>query len=192
MEEALDDDNFSFSGSFFHAGLLSSSPNPYLNITGLGIVGLPLSDRDAKAIIPCATLAPFGKGERTVVDKEVRDTWEIEPAKISFANPQWDRYVKDVVCVEVCKSLGVNLVHARPRMELYKMLLYEKGSQYAFLLHLALLLSEKNHSFLPHQEFVYFCITFSETDSHLTAPKRRMECSRLSSSSFLLHILEDK
>ena len=143
-----------FSGSFYHAGLLSSAPNPYLNISGLGVVGLPLSERDAKAIIPCATLAPFGKGERTVVDKEVRDTWEIEPSKISFANPQWERYVTDVVCVQVCKSLGVNLVNTRPRMELYKMLLYEKGSQYVFSLHLSLPFAERDHSFLPHQEFV--------------------------------------
>lgn len=138
LEEALEDRNFSYPGSFYHASLLPSAPNPYFAISGLGIVGLPLNDRDARRIISCATLAPFGKGERTLIDKDVRNTWELDSARISFANHKWAKYIKDEVCVEVCKSLGVDLGDNPPQLELYKLLLYEKGSQcvYTFLLRL--------------------------------------------------------
>ena len=73
----------------------------------------------------CATLAPFGHGERTVIDKEVRDTWEIEPTRLVFGNPEWVKYVNGVVCSEVCKALGVPIGSSPPKMELYKLLLYE-------------------------------------------------------------------
>jgi hypothetical protein len=96
----------------------------------LGLVGLPLSERDAKAIIPHASLAPFGYGERTVVDKDVQDTWEIEPSKLSFLNPEWEDLLTNTVCLEVCKSLGVPIGNCPPKMELYKLLLYEQGSRY--------------------------------------------------------------
>ncbi|KDR72653.1 hypothetical protein GALMADRAFT_142951 [Galerina marginata CBS 339.88] len=135
LQEAFEEHNFSFDGNFYHSALQPSAPNPCLFISGLGLVGLPLSERDAKAIISCSTLAPFGHGERTVVDKDVRDTWEIEPSRISFANKQWEHYINKTVCAEVCNSLGVRLGSPLPKMELYKLLLYEKGSH-----------------FLPHQD----------------------------------------
>jgi len=64
-----------------------------------------------------------------VVDKDVRDTWEIEPARLSFTHPQWETFIKYTVCTEVCKSLGVSIGKNSPKMELYKLLLYERGSQ---------------------------------------------------------------
>lgn len=127
--DALDDRNFSFKGSYYHASTLSHALNPCLYISGLGLVGLPLSERDAGAIVACSTLAPFGHGERTVIDKDVRDTWEIEPSRISFANGEWDNYVNKTLCGELCKSLGITIGNSPPRMELYKLLLYETGSQ---------------------------------------------------------------
>lgn len=95
----------------------------------MGLVGLPLSERDAKAIISCATLSPFGHGERTVVNKEVRDTWEIEADKLAFGNPEWTKYIDTVVCLEVCRAFGMVIGNSPPKMELYKLLLYETGSQ---------------------------------------------------------------
>jgi len=93
------------------------------------VVGLPLSERDARAIISCANLAPFGHGERTVVDKNVRDTWEIEPKHITFRNPQFLARLQSQVLVEITKSLGVTVSTVPRVLELYKLLLYETGSQ---------------------------------------------------------------
>ncbi|KAF4607220.1 hypothetical protein EYR38_001280 [Pleurotus pulmonarius] len=97
--------------------------------------GSPLSERDAKLITSVATQAPFGHGERTVVDKDVRDTWEIEPARVAFENPIWDQFMQDVVSKSVCEALGVVATSVAPRCELHKLLLYEPGSH-----------------FLPHQD----------------------------------------
>ena len=43
-------------------------------------------------------------------------------------NPRWNAFVAGVVA-EVCQTLGVNFQASRPRAELYKLLLYETGSQ---------------------------------------------------------------
>ena len=64
------------------------------------------------------------------MDKDVRDTWEIEPSKLSFLNPVWEDFLTKTVCPKVCKSLGISIGDCPPKMELYKLLLYEKGSQY--------------------------------------------------------------
>ncbi|KAF8908586.1 hypothetical protein CPB84DRAFT_1843480 [Gymnopilus junonius] len=135
LQDALGEENFEYKGTFYHAQLLTIAPNPCLQISGLGLVALPLSEAVAKSIISCANLAPFGHGERTVVDKSVRDTWEIEPSGVSFLNPHWEPYVRKTVVRQVCESLGVEIGKQPPKLELYKLLLYEKGSH-----------------FLPHQD----------------------------------------
>jgi len=55
-----------------------------MRIDDFGPLGLPLSPREAKCLIGLCTQAPFGKNERTIVDKEVRDTWELSPDKVRF------------------------------------------------------------------------------------------------------------
>ena len=128
LEEALQGD-FDFKGNYAFATPLPQAPNPGLHIEDLGLIGLPLSERDAKLIMGCAVQAPFGHGERTVVDTNVRDTFEVEPAKVSFQNPAWDFYVKDLVTRSIWPELGVGVYTTVPRCELYKLLLYQTGSQ---------------------------------------------------------------
>ncbi|CAA7268416.1 unnamed protein product [Cyclocybe aegerita] len=138
LKDCLESSDFSFQGSFYHASLKPTTPNPCLTVGDIGLVGLPLTERDAKAIIACASLAPFGKGKHTVVDPTVRNTWEIEPARVGFANADWVKWVEDVVCKEICNALGVELAQTPnlcPRLQLHKLLLYEPGSH-----------------FLPHQD----------------------------------------
>jgi len=49
-------------------------PNPGLYLNHGGTIGLPLSGRDAQAIIAASHQAPFERGEQTTVDKSVRKT----------------------------------------------------------------------------------------------------------------------
>jgi hypothetical protein len=97
-------------------------------------VGLPLGKHEAVRLISHCEQAPFGMGERTVVDKEVRDTWEMDASKVEFLNEDWDEWIQEDVVKEVCAALGVNVEASKPRAELYKLLVYETGSQYAVLL----------------------------------------------------------
>ena len=119
-------------GSFFHRSANSwpDAPDPELTVEGVGQITLPLSAGDAQSIISHASQAPFGKGADTVVDTSVRDTWEVQPADVSFGNPDWAKFVHRVASVNVWKSLGVAPFTTPPRCELHKLLLYQTGSQY--------------------------------------------------------------
>ncbi|KZS90666.1 hypothetical protein SISNIDRAFT_415161, partial [Sistotremastrum niveocremeum HHB9708] len=119
-------------GTFAFSHTYNIAPTPGLNIAGFGPLPLPLTERDAKALIDVCELAPFGKAERTIVDKQVRDTWEIDAAKVTFQNPHWEPWFKTVVIPQISQSLGVASIS---NWELYKLLLYEEGSH-----------------FLPHQD----------------------------------------
>src|SRR4051794_8348685 len=48
---------------------------PGLEVEGLGPVGLPLTARQAKELKKQCEQAPYGKGEETVVDTNVRRVW---------------------------------------------------------------------------------------------------------------------
>ncbi|KDQ61218.1 glycosyltransferase family 8 protein [Jaapia argillacea MUCL 33604] len=128
LETALDGCS-EFQGSFYFHKSYSDAPNPLLRVADLGTIGLPLSEREACVLRTRCIQAPFGKGERTIVDMSVRDTWEIDSTQISFGNPSWTRFVDGVV-KEVCTTLGVNFAASKPRCELYKLLLYETGSHF--------------------------------------------------------------
>ncbi|KAK0489113.1 hypothetical protein IW261DRAFT_395208 [Armillaria novae-zelandiae] len=126
--EAAMGDDFAFKGSYAHSGILSQAPNPCLSIESIGPVGLPLSPRDAQLIIECASQAPYGHNEQTIVNTEVRDTWEIDQGSIKFENPMWDTFLKQTVVPTVCQSLGTPSVNVR--CDLYKLLLYQEGSHF--------------------------------------------------------------
>ncbi|KAJ3532052.1 hypothetical protein NMY22_g7900 [Coprinellus aureogranulatus] len=124
-----------FTGNFYYCSTDPTAPIPGLTIEGLGLIGLPLTDEIAKSIISRAAQAPFGKGTKTIIDTDVRDTWEIEPSSISFANPKWDEYVEHLASQTVWTALGIAPFTTKPRCELHKLLLYQTGSH-----------------FLPHQD----------------------------------------
>jgi len=92
------------------------------------MIGLPLSEREAKLIEAAAIQAPFGKGTETVVDTTVRDTFEINPDKFSFKNPAWVEFLQRVTKT-VAEGLGFLPTWPLPRAEVYKLLLYKTGSQ---------------------------------------------------------------
>ena len=127
LEDVLKGD-FDFKGKFAVSHTFASTPLPGLHIQGIGTIGFPLSDRDAKLIETAATQAPFGKGTETVVDTTVRDTFEINPDKFCFKNPAWPDFLRKVT-KQVADGLGLPPKLPPPRAELYKLLLYKTGSQ---------------------------------------------------------------
>ncbi|KAL1723987.1 hypothetical protein EV715DRAFT_245605 [Schizophyllum commune] len=130
LENALDGElSETFTGSFAYERTYLDAPIPGLNILAndIGPIGLPLNEREANVVKSGCKQAPFGKGERTVVDKSVRDTWEMDASMVQFNNPAWDDYVKRAL-KDVCDALGVDMKVSKPHCELYKLLLYETGS----------------------------------------------------------------
>lgn len=127
LEECLT--NIQSNGSFAMFESSNNAPNPCIHLRGAGVIGLPLSDRDAKAIVEASHEAPFGKGEKTIVDTKVRRTWEISPAEFQLRNPAWNTFIKSIVA-KVSAGLGIDAASRGVRAELYKMLLYEKGAMF--------------------------------------------------------------
>jgi hypothetical protein len=120
--------NVQGAGSFAVFEPLGTPPNPglYLNGGG-GTIGLPLSERDAQAIVAASHEAPFGKGEQTIIDKSVRKTWELSPKDFELRNKAWAPYVESIVS-RVSIGLGIEACGRGVSAQLYKMLLYDEGA----------------------------------------------------------------
>lgn len=113
--------------SFAYASELTTAPNPGLSVEGAGDVGLPLTQRDAEALISKCRQSPFGKGSETVVDTEVRNSYELNASQLSFRNPAWNATI-DAILGIVYTELGLSCGRQNVVAELYKLLIYEDGA----------------------------------------------------------------
>lgn len=104
-----------------------------LHVTEIGSVTLPVRAAQAKRLISAARPAMFGRGQETLSDSSVRDTWELRPAQVTLDGPQWDAH------------LEAALAHFRDTLGL------PPGSQLRAELH-SLLVYGKGQFFLPHQD----------------------------------------
>ena len=98
---------------------------PGLEVSGVGPIGLPLTEGQAKELINQCSQAPFGKGEQTIVDTKVRRVWQLEPQQFKTSNLEWDIKMNDLV-QNVQDKLGLGETDVS--CHLYKLLLYEEGS----------------------------------------------------------------
>jgi hypothetical protein len=100
---------------------------PGLEVKGVGSIGCPVAAADAKRLIAKATQAPYGRGEETIVDTNVRRVWQIEPSQFSLRNAEWNTHVAAIVDA-VKLEFGIR---QKVSPQLYKLLVYEKGSFFA-------------------------------------------------------------
>jgi predicted 2-oxoglutarate/Fe(II)-dependent dioxygenase YbiX len=115
---------FSFGGP---ADFLPSAPG--LFIEGVGKVALPLmDDQTAEKIIQVCEQAPFGRGRKTLVDTSVRNSWQLDPAKIHMMNPRWTTGIQNAAPM-IAEKFGVKGTPIS--LHLYKFLLYKKGGHFA-------------------------------------------------------------
>ena len=103
--------------------------NPGIWILGVGLIGLPLSERDADLISKVTHPAPYGMGQDTIVDLTVRNTQELNADEFELRNPKWDIALEAVVH-RAATELGVPGESSGVKAELYKMLLYRKGAMF--------------------------------------------------------------
>ena len=114
-------------GNFVVSGMCKPEMTmPGLFVDGIGLMGLPLSDAMAEQLSKRCEQAPFGRGADTLVDTTVRNTKQLGPQSFSLKNPQWETYIENITDT-VAKGLGVQ-ENIQVEAELYKLLLYEKGS----------------------------------------------------------------
>ncbi|MFM9963868.1 MAG: 2OG-Fe(II) oxygenase [Planctomycetaceae bacterium] len=100
---------------------------PGLHVEGVGDVGVPVSAEDAKRLIKQAAQAPYGRGEETVVDPNVRRVWQLEPSQFALRNAEWKSSLALIV-EAVRQEFGIA---QKVESQLYKLLVYEQGSFFA-------------------------------------------------------------
>ncbi|KAF9022458.1 hypothetical protein BDZ89DRAFT_1137300 [Hymenopellis radicata] len=87
---------FQFDGTFAHSNVYTDAPNPCLNLDGLGSVGLPLSERDARAIMEVATAG-------TGVEQGL---WTFPGVKVHFDNPQFTNWIMHTAVPSINTALA--------------------------------------------------------------------------------------
>jgi predicted 2-oxoglutarate/Fe(II)-dependent dioxygenase YbiX len=97
---------------------------PKLSVEGVGSIALPLSASQAKLLIKASEPAPYGRGEETLIDPSVRRTWQIDADRVRIQGQGWENMLRSIVA-KAAQGLGVTVV---VEAELYKLLVYDKGS----------------------------------------------------------------
>jgi hypothetical protein len=117
----------------FSAQLLAPAHMLQLEVSGVGPVHLPVRAPLAKKLIAVARPAMFGRGEQTLTDTNVRDTWELTPDQLTLGGLGWPALL-DGALEHFRDELGLPRT-SRLRAEPHSMLVYGKGQ-----------------FFLPHQD----------------------------------------
>ncbi|MGB9118751.1 2OG-Fe(II) oxygenase [Bradyrhizobium sp.] len=97
---------------------------PTIDVDGVGRIAFPILPVQAERLAAIAEAAPYGRGEETVVDREVRRTWQVDSAKLRIGGRHWDKTLADLVA-DIALGLGVSEPVAA---EFYKLLVYDTGS----------------------------------------------------------------
>ena len=105
----------------FSAQLCVPARDVRLTVAGAGPISFPVRAPQAKRMIASARPARFGRGEQTLMDLGVRDTWEITPDQVTLTGLDWD-----AILAEVRDELGLP-ARARLRAEPHALLVYGKG-----------------------------------------------------------------
>lgn len=95
-------------------------------------LAFPIPPSQVKHLISLAEDAPYGMGEETVLNKEVRKCWQIDAGQLNFPSKgKWTKYLSSIL-KDVAEEMGVTgEIFTDP----YKLLIYEEGGH-----------------FLPHQD----------------------------------------
>ncbi len=110
-------------GDFYATGQLEIFP-PRLEVEGVGQIALPLLPIQAEQLVTIAEHAPYGRGLETLVDTEVRRTWQIDAKRVTLSGKHWQKNLDQIVS-RAAQGLGVS---GDVSAELYKLLVYDAGS----------------------------------------------------------------
>src|SRR5258705_4556578 len=97
---------------------------PTIDVAGVGRTAFPILPMQAERLVAIAEAAPYGRGEETVVDREVLRTWQIDSAKVRIGGRHWDKTLAGLVA-DIALGLGVSGPVAA---DFYKLLVYDTDS----------------------------------------------------------------
>ena len=112
-------------GSYCTEGRLIC-PMPLLSVAGVGVVPFPVPDAVLAALIEDAEPAPCGRGTETVLDRSVRDSWQIRPERVKLGGKAWPGTFQEILA---SVEEGLGCPKGGLSAELHKLLLYEHCSE---------------------------------------------------------------
>jgi hypothetical protein len=108
----------------FGAARTALASDLQLEVRGVGPIKLPVSPAQARQLCLLGRPARYGRGEQTLLDRSVRDTWEIPKSRVKIDKRSWDRTLVPMLDL-LGRDLG--LTSSRLRAELHSMLVYGPG-----------------------------------------------------------------
>jgi hypothetical protein len=93
---------------------------PTIDVDGVGRIAFPILPAQAGRLVAVAEAAPYGRGDETVIDSEVRRTWQVDPAKVRIGGRHWDQTLEGLV-VDIALGLGLS---EPVTADFYKLLVY--------------------------------------------------------------------
>jgi hypothetical protein len=100
-----------------------------IEVTGIGPLRLPVSAAQAKQLRLVARPAKFGRGEQTVLDRRVRDTWEVPRSRVKIDKRRWNQALRPLLA-DIGSDLGLRTTSPLEAV-LHSMLVYEPGQFFA-------------------------------------------------------------
>jgi hypothetical protein len=112
------------SGSF-SAQCTAPADGLHIEVRGLGQLVLPVSEAQARELCRLGRPARYGRGEQTLVDRGVRDTWEMPTSRVKIDKRRWNKTLLPVLA-RLRGDLGL-AAGCELGAELHSMLVYAPG-----------------------------------------------------------------
>ena len=110
----------------FSVELTAKTDDLSLDVEGFGHVKFPVTPAKARKLLGLGRPAGFGRGEETLTDPDVRDTWEIPK---HLVRAEWkDARLKDILAT-VKEELGLPNA-AELTADLHSLLVYEQDQHF--------------------------------------------------------------
>jgi len=100
-----------------------------LEVQGVGELRFPIPSTQARQIRRVARPAHYGKGEETLLDPEVRDTWQVPKSRVKIDKRRWNRTLLPMLDA-LRADLGLP-DSCRLKAQLHSLLLYGPGQFFA-------------------------------------------------------------
>ncbi|HXL17449.1 MAG TPA: 2OG-Fe(II) oxygenase, partial [Streptosporangiaceae bacterium] len=110
----------------FSVELAARADDLSLEVEGFGHVRLPVTPAKARKLLGLGQPATFGRGEETLTDPDVRDTWEIPK---HLVRAEWNDAALRVILATVREELGLPNA-AELTADLHSLLVYEQNQHF--------------------------------------------------------------
>src|SRR5438552_1767717 len=81
----------------FSASRSAPTSELQLDVRGVGPIELPVSQAQARQLSLLGRRAKYGRGEQTLLDRGVRDTWEIPKSRVKIDKRRWNKALLPVL-----------------------------------------------------------------------------------------------